>query len=253
MRLNSTAGEILEQQSLADIVARAEQCLLNEEWPAALDLFNQVLAVLGPQPTASSIAEVANAQNGRGVALLELGRYAEAVKALETAVSLEPTMVGAFVNLGLSWEGLGHAENALYNYSRAIELEPHDAEVYFRRGGIWFAMEEFEKTVEDATQAIDLHRDQGDTIVTGPYIARGLARHRLEHYDLALADYSQAAATDPRGAAEAFFYRALVYMDKGDALSARADLQAYLMMTDDLDGLLAEQAREIIEELDKQE
>ena len=240
------------EEKPSELIAQAEQSLINEEYGSALDLFSRVLALLGQPTDPAQLREVAEAQNGRGVALLELERYGEAIKAFEAALSIEPKMAGVYYNLGVAWEGLGNLEHALLGYNRAVELEPHDAEVYFRRGGVYFSLEQFEKTVEDATKAIDLHRDQGDTVATGPYIARGLARHRLEQYDLALADYSKAATADPRGAAEAFFYRALVYMDKGEALPARADLQAFLMMTDDLDGLLAEQAREIIEELDKQ-
>ena len=238
------------EQSASELIARAEQALVDQEWSAALGMYNEILALLDPH--GGNDREIAEAQNGRGVALLELGRQGESIKCFEAALLLEPKMAGVYYNLGLAWEGLGNAENALHNYNKAAEIEPHDAEIFFRRGGIWFALEQFDKTVEDTTRAIDLHSDHGETIVPGPYIARGLALHQLEQYDKALADYSKAAAADPRGAADAFFYRALVYIDKGEALPARADLQAFLMMTDDLDGLLAEQAREIIEELDKQ-
>ncbi len=242
-----------QEQTPTELIEGAEHALVNQEWATALDMFNRALAFLGPAQAGTAQPEIAEAHNGRGVALLELDRYGEAVKALETALILRPDMAGAYYNLGLAWEGLGHPENALHNYNRAIELEPHDAEAFFRRGGMYFALEEFERTVEDTTRAIELHGDEAGAVATGPYIARGLALHRLERYDQALADYSTSLTSDPRGAAEAFFYRALVYLDKGEALPARADLQAFMTMTDDLDGVLAEQAREIIEVLDKQE
>lgn len=240
-------------ESPQDLIEQAEQGLINEEWAAALDKFNRALALLGPASTGTASTQVAEAQNGRGVALLEMERYGEAVKALETALLINPQLAGAYYNLGLAWEGLGSLENALHSYSQALELQPHDGEAYFRRGGIYFALEQFEKTVEDNSKAIELHDDSSSVTAIGPHIARGLALHRLERYDEALRDYGQALAVDPRGAVDAFFYRGLVYIDKGEALPARADLQAFLSLTDDLDGVLAEQAREIIEELDKQD
>ncbi|HEX2910177.1 MAG TPA: tetratricopeptide repeat protein [Chloroflexia bacterium] len=234
------------EQSATELINQAEQALLNEEWPKALDLYNRALVQLDVKTAPEEAAEI---ENGRGVALLQLERYAEAIKALESALLLVPDMASAYYNLGITWESMGNFENALHSYNKAIELEPHDAEAYFRRGGVWFQLEDFEKTLADATKTIELH--QGN-ILTGPYIARGLALYRLERYQEALKDFNKALEADPREAAEAFFYRALVYIDIGQALPARADLQAYLTMTEDLDGVLAEQAREIIAELEKQ-
>ena len=56
---------------------------------------------------------------------------------------------------------------------------------------------------------------------------------------------------DPREGCDAYFYRALVFIDKGEAFPARADLQAFLTLTPDPAGVQAEQAREMIIELDK--
>lgn len=231
-------------ESPAELVKQAELELTNQQWVRALELFGEALVYLPPTDP-----EVAHVQNGRGVALLELQRFAEAIKALEAALLLNPQMAEAWYNLGICWEGTNHLENTLHCYNKAIELEPNDAEYYFRRGGIWFALEQFEKTVEDNSKAIALHGE--NSTITGPFIARGLALHRLERYPESIADYTQALQVDPRGACDAFFYRALVYIDQGQALPARADLQAYLTLTADLEGILAEQAREIIEELDK--
>ena len=239
------------EQTPKEIIEKAEQALVNQDWEEALEGFNLALVLLGPVETGQPAAIFAEAQNGKGVALLELGRYGESIKAFEAALTIAPDLAGTNYNLGLAWEGLGQLENALHNYTRAIELEPHDGEAYFRRGGIYFATEQFENTIEDVTKAIELHQDANGEAAIGPYLARGLALHRLERYDEALADYGQALAGGPREACEAYFYRALVFIDKGEAFPARADLQAFLTLTPDAASLQAEQAREIIAELDK--
>lgn len=241
------------EQSPKELIEQAEQHLVNQDWPEALENFNLALALLGPVEAGNGqpAALFAEAQNGKGVALLEVGRYGEAVKAFEAALTIEPNLPGTHYNLGLAWEGLGQLETALHNYSRAIELEPNDGEAYFRRGGIYFALEQYDSTIEDATRALELHRNDAAGVATGPYLARGLALHRLERYDEALRDYGLALSGDPREACDAYFYRALVFMDRGEAFPARADLQAFLTLTPDPAGVQAEQAREMIAELDK--
>jgi len=236
-----------ETPKAGEYIRQGEQKLLNEEWAEALGDFEQAVALL-QQAKEPAMAHLAETQNGRGAALLQLGRYQEAINALRQAIVYQPDLAGAYFNLGLAYEGLDDSDQAIKVYSKAAELTPDDAEIYFRRGGIYFGREEFAKTVEDTSRAIELHPEGS---IVAPYIARGLAYYRLEQYDKAAADFSEAMKSDPRSAAEAFFYRALVFIDKEDALSARADLQAYLLMSDDLDSPMAQQAREIIEELDK--
>lgn len=236
-----------ENQNPVELIHQAEQRLINEEWAAALLEFDEALALLHRQPE-TPVPHFAEAYNGRGAALLQMGRYADAIEALRRALEYQSDLAGAYFNLGLCYEALGDAESSLLAYNRAIELEPNDAELYFRRGGVWFALEEFQNTVVDNTRAIELHPEGA---ITGPYIARGLAYYRLEQYDKSQADFSEAINADPRAAAEAYFYRALTFIDTGDALSAQADLQAYLLMTDDPHSEMAEQAREIIKELER--
>ena len=118
-----------------ELVENAGQALVNHDWPQALDLFNHSLAVLGMAGDELTANLVAEAQNGKGVALLEMERYGEAVKALEAALLIKPDMAGAYYNLGLAWEGLGRLDEALHSYNQAIQLEPNDGEAYFRRQG----------------------------------------------------------------------------------------------------------------------
>lgn len=225
-----------------ELIKIAENALLNEQWAEALGAYDKALA-LADLPS----SELAELFNGRGVALLQTGVPYQAIESLTQAIKLNSQLSGTYYNRGLCWEALGESDKALADYALALEIEPNDAEIYFRRSAVYFLREEFEKTVADATRAIDLHPDAP---VIGPVIGRGLAYHRLGQLDLASKDYTRALEADPREAADAFFYRALVFLDNEDAMSARADLQAFLLMTNDPDGLLGTQAKDIIEELD---
>jgi tetratricopeptide (TPR) repeat protein len=231
-------------QDAKELVAQAELDLINEDWESALTHYEAALPLLGDAPD----SELAEVFNGQGVAFLKLDRIEEAITALSKALQYTPAMAGAYYNLALCYQNIENFEQALQNYDRAIELEPQDAEVYFRRGGVYFMLEKYEQTIADNTRVIELHPAGA---VTGPYIGRGLAYYQLERYEEASHDFSQAIESDPRAASEAFFYRALVFIQLDQPLPARNDLQAFLLMTDEPDGSLGVQAREIIEALDE--
>jgi tetratricopeptide (TPR) repeat protein len=60
------------------------------------------------------------------LSLGRLGRFAEAIGHLETAVAIKPTSGQARHLLGLAHHRLGHAEEALANYRLALRLSPDD-------------------------------------------------------------------------------------------------------------------------------
>lgn len=62
------------------------------------------------------------------LSLGRLGRLAEAIEHLDTAVAIKPTSGQARHLLGLAHHRLGHAEEALANYRRALRLSPDDGE-----------------------------------------------------------------------------------------------------------------------------
>lgn len=240
-------------------VRQGEAKLLANQWQEALALFDKALADLGSlqivsQEQAQSAAAIllAEAFNGRGVALLQMARLGEAIAAFSAAVELNPQLANAYFNRGLAVEALGPGRfiDALADYNRALELEPLDAEIYFQRGGLYFQRGDFGLAVADNTKVLELHASEnlGEAII-GPYIARGLSYHQLGQLDRAQVDYTAAINIDQRAAADAYFYRALIHLDQEQLLSARADLQAFLNLTTDSCGELATQAREIIEEL----
>lgn len=253
-------------KNIATLVQHGEDALASSQWQEALAAFDRALEALHPAPNNTlnvrrgpqAVTEVgpdvwAEAFNGRGVALLELGRSGEAVAAFGAAIELNPRLANAYFNRGMVLEsqGEGRFVEALSDYDRAIELEPHDAEVYFRRGGLFFQYGDYARAAADNTVVLEMHdlTSQAEALV-GPLMARGLCYYQLGRLDEAITDYSQAVTRDPRGAAEAYFYRALVFIDQEQALAARADLQAFLNLTPDASGEMAAQAREIIRELD---
>ncbi len=68
----------------------------------------------------------------RGAALIELGRYPDALAALEQALEYDPGLAQAWHELGLAAHRLGHGSRALLALDRAFALEPHTATLKLR-------------------------------------------------------------------------------------------------------------------------
>ncbi len=69
--------------------------------------------------------ESAFAHTLRGAALVELGRYREALAALERALEHDPDLALAWHELGLAAHRLGDGNRAILALDRAFALEPH--------------------------------------------------------------------------------------------------------------------------------
>ena len=101
-------------KNIVALVQQGEDALAASQWQEALGAFDQALAALRPTQNntlnirrgSQAVTEVgpevwAEAFNGRGVALLELGRSGEAVAAFGTAIELNPRLANAYFNRGM--------------------------------------------------------------------------------------------------------------------------------------------------------
>jgi tetratricopeptide (TPR) repeat protein len=64
----------------------------------------------------------------KGVALLNLGNYEEAIKCYDKAIEIEPNNAEAWNNKGIVLGRLSKYEEAIACYDKAIEIEPDYAD-----------------------------------------------------------------------------------------------------------------------------
>jgi len=85
--------------------------------------------------------------NAKGYSLLQLGRFGEAVPALETAANLQPQMPAVWINLGRAQFHLRSFAAAIHSLQRAVQIAPMapDARILLARAlasiGQWQAAE----------------------------------------------------------------------------------------------------------------
>jgi tetratricopeptide (TPR) repeat protein len=69
----------------------------------------------------------------KGVALLNLGNYEEAIKCYDKAIEIEPNNAEAWNNKGIVLGRLSNYEEAIACYDKAIELNPTDGRAWYNR------------------------------------------------------------------------------------------------------------------------
>jgi tetratricopeptide (TPR) repeat protein len=126
----------------------------------------------------------AGAFGDRGVVLVLLGRFAEAIPDFTQAIERDPANVDAIFDRGIAYEVMGLADLAIEDFSAAIALGPRDARRLERRGTVYF---------------------------------------RNKNYDKALADYDEAVMLDPQYA-PALYGRGIVKRIQGDAAGGTSDV-----------------------------
>lgn len=72
----------------------------------------------------SDLTAIAMYHSNRGAEFLRLGDYLRAVRWLGTAVTIDPTLTNAWVNLGVAYRRTGHYAEAEEAYKTALERDP---------------------------------------------------------------------------------------------------------------------------------
>ncbi len=146
------------------------------------------------------------------------------------------TLAKVHTGRGVALVKLGRAAEALADHSRAIELAPDFATAIANRGSAYNALGEFEKAIGDLDRAIALDSKRAVALNS-----RAWALHKLGRQQAALADIEAALARKP-GAAALLDTRGHIREALGEAAAALADFRAALAqdpsLTSSRDGLI---------------
>jgi tetratricopeptide (TPR) repeat protein len=122
-----------------------------------------------------------------GLALMQLGRYPEAVAAFDRYADRGVPVADVFRARAQAHAELGEAATAVRDYSRALDLKPRDPALHAARGWAYLAADAPRLALTDFHDAVRLDPDDADA-----YTGRGYARVKLAQSAAAVAQ----AATD---------------------------------------------------------
>ena len=133
----------------------------------------------------------------RGNALLRLQRNGEALASFERAIALAPRLALAHFNRGTVLEALGRARDAMDSYRAVLEIEPGHVQARFNLGCIHLGLKQYDEALACMDEVIgqepQLARAHGNRGVV--FLKTGKPREAVPCFDQALALQPQCAAT----------------------------------------------------------
>jgi tetratricopeptide (TPR) repeat protein len=139
------------------------------------------------------------ARHCEGVALIRLGRYAEAGRRLEDLAETLSTGSGAgmrakaLAQAGQAWVLAGKPARAEAVYGQALDLSPKDVELWIDRALARFDMGRYWEAIDDLNRANELAPDRADVLVF-----RASAYRHVEAPTMAKADIRAALNRAPK-------------------------------------------------------
>lgn len=138
-------------------------------------------------------ASRAQAWNHLGFGFLACGEAREAIPAYARATQLDPSLREAWANLGVAWKELGAVDRALAMFDRALEADPTFAHASHLKAVTLFGCgRHVEAEAEFGKAAGMAPPGEVDDLAM-----RGVARHGLGLFRLALSDYNLVVEKKP--------------------------------------------------------
>src|SRR5271166_2710062 len=169
----------------------------------------------------SNVSALVTAHNTRGLALMDVGRFSEAVDDFTFVIKHEPQIAGFYDNRQYAYRRSGRLDDALRDANEAIRLAPTYSFVFRGRANVYKDMGKFELAVLDYDQAIRLAPVDG-----GLFIDRGKIFRTQSKFDQAISDFSHALDLDQKWTG-AYRERGLTYKLMGRSQPALDDLATY--------------------------
>jgi len=162
--------------------------------------------------------------NRRGLAYMDLQRFAEAARDFTEVIKLNPRIAGYFDNRQNAYKAMGRLSDALNDANKAIELAPTYAFVFRDRANVYADMGRYDLALRDYNHAITLEPKDA-----GLFVDRGKVYVKAQQIDKAIADFTQAFDSD-RNMTVALRERGFAYRLLGNFDAARADLTLFLRL-----------------------
>ena len=132
------------------------------------------------------------AHNGRGLALCDLDRCAEAVDDFSAAIRLDSSIAGVFDNRARALRSAGRFDEAVADSDRAIKMAPTLAFTYFGKAVSLDKAGRYNAALTSIDQARAI--DSGNA---GVWTLHGKILGELDRYDEAYVAYGQASTLNP--------------------------------------------------------
>jgi len=189
------AAEILRRNSASTLrrqLIRAERDMGRKDYEQSLADYNRAIATTRPGVTGAEIPWY-----GKGATLILLGRYDEALRAIDTALDINPHNEVAWLNKGNAFTKLGRLVDALRCFNAAIKVNPAYEVAWNNKGNALARLGKFEEALGCYERALDI-----DAGYRGAWVNKGFVLTKLGRFDEAASCADRALGLEPGRRAE---------------------------------------------------
>jgi tetratricopeptide (TPR) repeat protein len=134
----------------------------------------------------------ASAWYNKGVALVDLGKYEEALVYFDKAIELNPNDAEVWDNKGIVLGYLGKHEEALVCFNKALEQNPNNADAWYNKGVALYDLGKIQEAISCYNEAIEIKPNNADV-----WHMKGLALVNLSNYEEAIDCFNKALKLNP--------------------------------------------------------
>lgn len=156
--------------------------------------------------------------NLSGLIHQHLGQHTRAIADFERALKLDPRYAQSYSNRAVSREALGDLALAKADFDMALKVDPKHVTAYYNLAIVHYLEGDYAAAVKHLEQATQLAPDDSDS-----WFQLGLAYDRLGDLDRTILAFSRVIEIEQGFDDEAFLWRGLAYLEKGQFTSAEAD------------------------------
>jgi len=138
-------------------------------------------------------ARYANAWFGKGISLLNLGKYQEAIVCYNRAIELDPRYAAAWLNKGIALLNLGKGQEAIACYDKALEINSRYAEAWYYKGVSLDSLNKYQDEVVCYDKALEINPKYAKA-----WYSKGAVLSNLGKPQEAVACFDKALEVDPR-------------------------------------------------------
>jgi tetratricopeptide (TPR) repeat protein len=133
-----------------------------------------------------SLEENTNQLIGRSNALIEKGRYEEAIACLNKVIEIDPSRSDAWDIRGKALNRSHSYQDAIYSYQRAVKLNPQLNTAYYGMGIAFYRLKKYCLAYTALKKSVELNRE-----LPNSWLYLGLAAYKLEYFRKAIDAYSE--------------------------------------------------------------
>ncbi|MGQ0797958.1 MAG: tetratricopeptide repeat protein, partial [Methanobacteriota archaeon] len=158
-------------------VERAEGAYVRRDYERSVEEFDRAIHISTKAPVPADLP-----WHGKGAALTILGRYEEALRAIERALDINPMNEVAWLNKGNALTRMGRLVDALRSFNAAIKVNPAYEVAWNNKGNALARLGQYEEALRCYEKALDL-----DPAYRGAWVNKGFVLAKLGRFDEAAA------------------------------------------------------------------